>query len=404
MRSETRSSSSGCGPERRAEPELDARVPSAGVRRGRRSGRGSGGRPPRGNTGPSRPGSPPGPRSGRRRSGCRGRPVPGSSARRSGSRPARRTARRAGAGRRSPARGGSRARSAGRRSVPVRRGRAIGRSVRSGAARGQAVVPVDPSIVGRPARPSIDRSSSSRSRGPCLGRTNAARTGGGIGESAPLTDFQMISLKTRSSARSSTSRSSCFEASAPQAVAVFLASRSTPAGRARVGGQVGLGGEGVGHRPGGGVELAHRLKAEAKLDRPEHRRRAVHRRVDRVPLDVRADRQGDRAVGVDVVGAVLGVVLDHEDGHLLPEPALAQPLDHPAERQVVVGEVGRRGRLAGRRARGVVVGQPQDDQAGHLARSSRTRPALRGTGRRASRRGNPCRSCGTSGRSGPGGP
>ena len=40
----------------------------------------------------------------------------------------------------------------------------------------------------------------------CLGSTKAARTGGGMTASAPLTAFQMISLKSRSSARSSTSR------------------------------------------------------------------------------------------------------------------------------------------------------------------------------------------------------
>ena len=123
------------------------------------------------------------------------------------------------------------------------------------------------------------------------------------------------------------------------------------------------------HRPGGGVELAHRLQAEAKLHRPEHRRRAVHRRIDRVPLDVRADRQGDRPVGVDVVRAVLGVVLDHEDGQSAsrtgscsaPRPPGPAPGRCRRRTPCTVG-------LAGAGARGVVVGQPQDDQPGHLAR------------------------------------
>src|SRR5262249_47261413 len=39
-----------------------------------------------------------------------------------------------------------------------------------------------------------------------LGITNAARTGGGITASLPLTAFQMISLNSRSSLRSSISR------------------------------------------------------------------------------------------------------------------------------------------------------------------------------------------------------
>ena len=91
------------------------------------------------------------------------------------------------------------------------------------------------------------------------------------------------------------------------------------------------------------------------------------RRIDRVALDVRTDRQGDGPVGIDVVRAVLGIVLDHEDGHLLPEPALGEALDEPAQRQVVVADAGRHGPLAGRCARGVVVGQAEDDQPGHLA-------------------------------------
>ncbi len=105
------------------------------------------------------------------------------------------------------------------------------------------------------------------------------------------------------------------------------------------------------------------------------------RRIDRVALDVRADRQGDGPVGVDVVRAVLGVVLDHEDGHLLPEPALGEPLDEPSQRQVVVADAGRHGPLAGRCPRRVVVGQPQDHEPGHLARLLELGQLLRGIGR-----------------------
>ena len=38
-----------------------------------------------------------------------------------------------------------------------------------------------------------------------------------------------------------------------------------------------------------------------------------------LPLGVGADHQADGAVGVDVVGAVLGVVLDDEDRRLGPD-------------------------------------------------------------------------------------
>ena len=61
--------------------------------------------------------------------------------------------------------------------------------------------------------------------------------------------------------------------------------------------------------------------------------------------------QADGAVGVDVVGAVLGVVLDDEDRRLGPELALADRLDDPAQRQVVAGDaacgVGAPGRVPG---------------------------------------------------------
>src|SRR6185312_3013197 len=75
-----------------------------------------------------------------------------------------------------------------------------------------------------------------------LGSTNAERTGGGIGESFPFTAFQMISLKTRSSARSSaSSRSSFNDASAPKASLAFLAFKSIRAGWAANGARSAVG-------------------------------------------------------------------------------------------------------------------------------------------------------------------
>src|SRR5262249_54356165 len=68
-----------------------------------------------------------------------------------------------------------------------------------------------------------------------------ARTGAGIGESAPLTDFQIISLKTKSSAASSTSRFSFAEILSPNAPATFFASKSTCAGRFLYGVKSGVG-------------------------------------------------------------------------------------------------------------------------------------------------------------------
>ena len=61
-----------------------------------------------------------------------------------------------------------------------------------------------------------------------------------------------------------------------------------------------------------------------------------------LPLGVGADHQADGAMGVDVVGAVLGVVLDDEDRRLGPVLAVADRLDEPAQRQVVAGDAGLR--------------------------------------------------------------
>ena len=60
---------------------------------------------------------------------------------------------------------------------------------------------------------------------------------------------------------------------------------------------------------------------------------------------------------IDVIGAVLRVVFDDEDGGVVPVRAVGDGIDHAAERQIVVGDRGLRRGLAGTRASGVVVGQ-----------------------------------------------
>ena len=78
------------------------------------------------------------------------------------------------------------------------------------------------------------------------------------------------------------------------------------------------------------------------------------RAVDRAAFAPRADDEADGAVSVDVVGAVLGVVLDDEDGHLIPETAVAGGFDDAAEAEVVAGDAGVRGEGAGLGAGSVV--------------------------------------------------
>ena len=94
------------------------------------------------------------------------------------------------------------------------------------------------------------------------------------------------------------------------------------------------------HRPGRRVELREGRKAQDQLDRADHADRAVLAAVEVLPLGVRADHQADGAMGVDVIRAVLGVVLDDEDRDLGPVLAVADRFDDSAEGQVVAGHAG----------------------------------------------------------------
>src|SRR4051812_34549666 len=59
------------------------------------------------------------------------------------------------------------------------------------------------------------------------GKTNAARTGAGIGDFDPFTDLQITSFSSKSSAASSFAKSNCSDRSAPHAVALFFSFKST---------------------------------------------------------------------------------------------------------------------------------------------------------------------------------
>src|SRR5437764_351638 len=61
------------------------------------------------------------------------------------------------------------------------------------------------------------------------------------------------------------------------------------------------------------------------------------------------------------------IFFDDEDGRLRPEFRVADGLDEPAERKVVVGDESRRCVLAKRGAISVVVGQSDDLQSRHVA-------------------------------------
>src|SRR5262245_20599151 len=73
----------------------------------------------------------------------------------------------------------------------------------------------------------------------------------------------------------------------------------------RIRSQVWFRGEQRKHRLGGRVELIERLEAEYLLDRTEHVDDRVERAVDMTVLRVRADREANRPVPVDMIDAVL---------------------------------------------------------------------------------------------------
>src|SRR5205823_1850548 len=88
--------------------------------------------------------------------------------------------------------------------------------------------------------------------------------------------------------------------------------------------------------------------------------------VDVVAFDVRAEHVTRRAVGVDVVGAVLGVVFDDEDGHFGPEFTVAGGFDDAADGEVVAGDAGIRRVGAGGRAFSVIFAERHDGEAREL--------------------------------------
>src|SRR6266436_5657918 len=82
--------------------------------------------------------------------------------------------------------------------------------------------------------------------------------------------------------------------------------------------------------------------------------------IDKRLLHVRrifTDDQGSRSMRVDMIGAVLRVVFDDEDGGVVPVGTMRNGVDYAAEREIVIRDRGLRSWLARTRASGVVVGQ-----------------------------------------------
>ena len=97
-------------------------------------------------------------------------------------------------------------------------------------------------------------------------------------------------------------------------------------------------------------------ETEKVFDCSEHSRRRVVRVIDNPTFDLRADDERFRALVADMIGPRLCVILDHEHNGVLPIRAVAERVDHPAEREIVVGDHRVRRVHSGPRRRSVVVG------------------------------------------------
>src|ERR1700686_435989 len=78
-----------------------------------------------------------------------------------------------------------------------------------------------------------------------------------------------------------------------------------------------------------------------------------------------ADNQGDAAVGVDVVGAVLGVIFENEESSIVPIGAVGYGVHDAPDSQVIVSNGGGGLGFVLGATGGVVVGKAKQDELGH---------------------------------------
>ena len=80
--------------------------------------------------------------------------------------------------------------------------------------------------------------------------------------------------------------------------------------------------------------------------------------VDCVPFHVRPDDIASGAMAVDVIDSVLGIIFGDEDNATVPIGAIADRLDYPADREVVIRDLGCGRREPDGDAAGMIVTQP----------------------------------------------
>ena len=88
------------------------------------------------------------------------------------------------------------------------------------------------------------------------------------------------------------------------------------------------------------VVLAQRWNAEQLFHRLQHAVRVVECVVDRVRFDPGTDDEAGRPVGIHVIRAILGIVLNHKDRGARPHFTVAEQIHRLTDGIVVVGDIG----------------------------------------------------------------
>ena len=95
--------------------------------------------------------------------------------------------------------------------------------------------------------------------------------------------------------------------------------------------------EQVGHRRRQPVVEPQRLQPQHRLDRAQDVDRRIAGRDDRALPDIGAGHERERSARIDMVGTVLGIVLDDEHQRRAGDAAVGDRLDDHAERVIIVG-------------------------------------------------------------------
>ena len=88
----------------------------------------------------------------------------------------------------------------------------------------------------------------------------------------------------------------------------------------------------------------------------------VHKRMLDRAGGIFADDECDGTMGVDVIGAILGIILNYQNRSVYPVGAVRDGFDHAPEREIIIRHRSSRTRMPGRGAVSVIIGQIQKDE------------------------------------------